>query len=94
MDTDATRAGALSVAASPAGDHAYWETENRMVWNEQQHTSEERELVYEISWILDSAHGGVFCDRQKSQRENRIAMIHMDKGNAREIVAKQGNPQL
>lgn len=53
MDTDATRAGALSVAASPAGDHAYWETENRMVWNEQQHTSEERELVYEISWILE-----------------------------------------
>jgi len=53
MDPGTTHSEALSVAAAPAGDRAYWETENRMVWNEQQHTAEERELVYEISWILE-----------------------------------------
>jgi hypothetical protein len=31
--------------------NAHWETENRTVWNERQHASEEHELVYEISWI-------------------------------------------
>jgi hypothetical protein len=42
------------VPALPAVD-LRWETENRTVWNEQEHASEERELVYEISWIAE--HG-------------------------------------
>jgi hypothetical protein len=29
----------------------HWETQRRVVWNEQEHTREEHELVYEISWI-------------------------------------------
>jgi hypothetical protein len=41
------------VAAFPAGVDARWETENRTVWNELKHASEERELVYEISWIAE-----------------------------------------
>jgi hypothetical protein len=29
------------------------EKENRTIWNEREHASEERELVYEISWISE-----------------------------------------
>ena len=31
----------------------HWETRRRVVWNEQEHTREEHELVYEISWIKE-----------------------------------------
>ena len=31
----------------------HWETQRRMVRNEQEHTSEERDLVYEISWVAE-----------------------------------------
>ena len=41
----------LPAAASSSGGHSHWETQNLMVWNEHQHIDEERELVYEISWI-------------------------------------------
>jgi hypothetical protein len=41
------------VLAFPAGVDVRWETEIRTVWNEQEHASEERELVYEISWIVE-----------------------------------------
>jgi hypothetical protein len=30
-----------------------WETENRMAWKEHQNRGEERELVYEVSWIRE-----------------------------------------
>ena len=30
-----------------------WETQRRVVWNEQEHTREEHELVYEVSWIKE-----------------------------------------
>jgi hypothetical protein len=53
MHSDAPNSGNLAAGASPAGDHTHWKTENRKVWNEQQHTDEERELVYEISWIAE-----------------------------------------
>ena len=42
-----------SVPAFPTGDDAHWETQNCTVWNEREHASEERELVYEISWIAE-----------------------------------------
>jgi len=35
----------------PAGVDTHWETQRRVVWNERKHTSEEHELVYEISWV-------------------------------------------
>ena len=44
---------ALPVPAFPAAVEARWETQNRTVWNELQHANEERELVYEISWIAE-----------------------------------------
>jgi hypothetical protein len=53
MSAGAIHAEVLPVAAFPAGSELHWETENRIVWNEQQHTSQECELVYEISWISE-----------------------------------------
>jgi len=44
---------ALPVPAFPPAVEARWETQNRTVWNELEHASEERELVYEISWIAE-----------------------------------------
>lgn len=29
----------------------HWETQRQVVWNELEHTREEHEFVYEISWI-------------------------------------------
>jgi len=56
------------VPAFPAAVDARWETENRTVWNEQEHASEERELVYEISWIAEL---GVWRRFLRSQRKAR-----------------------
>jgi hypothetical protein len=53
MSAGGTHAEAFPVAAFPAGLNAQWETEIRTVWNEREYTSEERELVYEISWISE-----------------------------------------
>jgi len=49
-------AGAIHIesfpgTAFPEGVEVHWKTEIRTVWNPQQYTSEERELVYEVSWI-------------------------------------------
>ena len=41
------------VPAFPSGVDVHWETQRRMVWNVHEHRSEERELVYEISWIAE-----------------------------------------
>ncbi len=49
------------VPSFPAG-------ENRTVWNEQEHASEELELVYEISWIAEL---GVWRRFLRSQRKAR-----------------------
>jgi hypothetical protein len=35
----------------PAGIDVLWETQHRVVWNQQEHTHEDHELVYEITWI-------------------------------------------
>jgi len=35
----------------------HWETENRVVWNKHEHTNEDRELVYEFSWIEELGGG-------------------------------------
>ena len=56
------------VSAFPAGVDARWETESRAVWNEQEHVSEKRELVYEISWIAEL---GVWRRFLRSERKAR-----------------------
>ena len=68
MSTIATSTTLLSIPAFPAGVDERWETENRTVWNEQEHASEERELVYEISWIAEL---GVWRRFLRSQRKAR-----------------------
>ncbi len=50
----------------PAGVDLHWETQRRMVWNEREHTSEERELVYEISWVEEL---GLWRSFLRSQRK-------------------------
>jgi hypothetical protein len=66
MSAVASYAAALPVPSFPTGVDVHWETEHRMVWNEQQHTSEERELVFEISWIAEL---GVWRRFLRSQRK-------------------------
>jgi hypothetical protein len=49
----ASSSAILPISGFPAGVDAHWETQRRVVWNEQEHTREEYELVYEISWIKE-----------------------------------------
>jgi hypothetical protein len=53
MPAGSTHPEGFPVATLPAGLDAHWETQNRFVWNEYEQASEERELVYEISWISE-----------------------------------------
>src|SRR5882724_10203740 len=61
------------VPSFPAGVDARWETENRTVWNEQEHASEELELVYEISWIAELGVWRRFL-RSRGRRGTRDVM--------------------
>ena len=42
---------ALPTPVLQEGIDLHYEIENRVVWNERERRNEERELVYEISWI-------------------------------------------
>ncbi len=66
MSAVASNSEALPVFGFPAGVDVHWETQRRIVWNEREHTSEECELVYEISWI---AEGGLWRSFLRSQRK-------------------------
>jgi hypothetical protein len=37
----------------PAGLDVHWETDSRVLWNEQERVAEEQELIYEVSWIRE-----------------------------------------
>jgi hypothetical protein len=65
MFASTTHAEAFCGEAFPAGIDTHWEKENRTIWNEREHASEERELVYEISWISEL---GVWRGFLRSQR--------------------------
>ena len=66
MSAMATSTTFPSVQVFPVGSDDHWETQNRTAWNELQHASEERELVYEISWIAEL---GVWRRFLRSQRK-------------------------
>jgi len=68
MSASTTHAQALLGATFPEGVNTHWVTENRTVWNEQERVSEERELVYEISWISELNAWRSFL---RSQRKNQ-----------------------
>ena len=55
MSAVANSSAILPISGFPAGVDVHWETQHRVVWNEQAHTREEYELVYEISWIKELA---------------------------------------
>jgi len=65
MFVSVTHTEAFYGEAFPAGIDAHWEKENRAIWNEWEHASEGRELVYEISWISEL---GVWRRFLRSQR--------------------------
>lgn len=48
------------------GVDTHWVTKNRSVWNEQERVSEERELVYEISWIPELGAWRSFLRSQRT----------------------------
>lgn len=54
-----------SVPSFPAGVDVHWATQRRIVWNELQPTSEEFELVYEISWIAERGFWRSFLRSQR-----------------------------
>ncbi len=66
MSAVASNSKTLPVPGFPAGVDVHWETQRRIVWNEREHRSEERELVYEISWI---AERGLWRSFLRSQRK-------------------------
>ena len=53
MSAVASSSAILPISGFPAGVDMHWETQRRVVWNEQEYTREEHELVYEISWIKE-----------------------------------------
>ena len=65
MSAVASYSDALPVPGFPAGVDVHWETQRRIVWNEREHTSEERELVYEISWIAEQGLSRSFLRSQR-----------------------------
>jgi hypothetical protein len=51
MSTSASSSSLPPISGSPAGVNVHWETQRQVVWNQLEHVREEREFVYEISWI-------------------------------------------
>jgi hypothetical protein len=65
MSAAASSSAILPILGFPTGVDVHWETQRRVVWNEQEHTREEYELVYEISWIKEL---GLWRSFLRSQR--------------------------
>ena len=51
----ASQDASTAVTIFPAGIDVHWETENRVIWNEQELAAEEQELTYEVNWIYELA---------------------------------------
>ena len=66
MSAVASNSQTLPVPRFPVGVDVHWETQRRTVWNVREHTSEEYELVYEISWIPER---GLWRRFLRSQRK-------------------------
>jgi hypothetical protein len=65
MSAVASSSAILPISDFPAGV-VHWDTQRQVVWNEQEHTREEHELVYEISWIKEL---GLWRSFLRSQRK-------------------------
>lgn len=49
--TIANDAAPNAITPFPRGTDVRWEAEDRMMWNVQEHTLEQEQLVYAVSWI-------------------------------------------
>ena len=45
--------GQAAAAPFPGRTAVHWETTNLQVWNAREGTTEQQELVYEVSWIQE-----------------------------------------
>jgi hypothetical protein len=53
MSVLASGSAILPISGLSDGVDVHWETQRRVVWNEREHSNEEHELVYQISWIKE-----------------------------------------
>jgi hypothetical protein len=51
MSAVASSSAIFPISGFPGGVDVHWETQRRIVWNDQKR--EEHEFVYEVSWIED-----------------------------------------
>jgi len=63
-----THSMALTTPTLLQGIDLHYETENRLVWNEQERRNEARELVYEISWIPELSTWRRFLRSQRNKQ--------------------------
>jgi hypothetical protein len=70
MSVVASSSAIFPISVFPAGVEVRWETQRRVVWNEREHTAEERELVYEISWVAELGLWRRFLRSQRKVNEN------------------------
>jgi hypothetical protein len=66
MSTAASSSTIPPISGFPAGVNVHWETRRQVVWNKLEHTHEEHEFVYEISWIEEL---GLWRSFLRSQRK-------------------------
>ena len=55
----------LASASLSKGADTHWITENRVLWNENHHKTEQCELVYEVSWISELSTWRSFLRSQR-----------------------------
>ena len=67
MSIGTTHSTALTTPALLVGIDLHYETENPLMWNERERRIEERELVYEISWIPELSTWRRFLRAQRSK---------------------------
>lgn len=53
MGTLTSHATALQIPAAPLGSDSRYETERRLVWNQETRSNDVLEFVYEVSWIAE-----------------------------------------
>ena len=71
MSAVASSSVILPISDFPSGVDVHWETQRRVVWNEKEHTPEQQELVYEISWIKELGMWRRFLTSQRKVGSRR-----------------------
>ena len=66
---------AAPVANFPEGVDVHWETESRQMWNEKERTTEEQELIYEVSWIPELRALAPLSQVQEESAKITVALL-------------------